>query len=63
VTTWRKSSYSGSGNQSDCVEVASLAGNKIGLRDSKHPEVGHHSLTREALAGLLGDIKAGKLDL
>ncbi|HEX3589220.1 MAG TPA: DUF397 domain-containing protein [Pseudonocardiaceae bacterium] len=33
--TWRKSSYSGSGN-GDCVEVA--FGEAVGLRDSKHTE-------------------------
>ncbi|WP_090057369.1 DUF397 domain-containing protein [Lentzea fradiae] len=31
MTTWRKSSYSGSGN--NCVEV----GHGIGIRDSKKP--------------------------
>ncbi|MEW2354532.1 DUF397 domain-containing protein [Spirillospora sp. NPDC029432] len=32
---WRKSSYSGSGNQ--CVEVAALAGGRRAVRDSKDP--------------------------
>ncbi|MFD0856755.1 DUF397 domain-containing protein [Actinomadura adrarensis] len=36
--TWRKSSRSGStSGQSDCVEVAQLAGN-VAVRDSKSPE-------------------------
>ncbi|MET8871398.1 DUF397 domain-containing protein [Nocardia sp. NPDC004604] len=33
--TWFKSSYSGS--QTDCVEVAWLAGGVVGVRDSKNP--------------------------
>jgi hypothetical protein len=38
---WRKSSRSEStSGQSDCVEVAHLAGN-IGVRDSKHPDAPH----------------------
>lgn len=32
---WFKSSYSGS--QGDCVEVAWLAGDVVGVRDSKDP--------------------------
>ena len=59
---WRKSSYSGSGNTSDCVEMADL-GSQIGLRDSKDPSAGHHEVSREALKGLVGRIKAGDLDL
>ena len=34
--TWIKSSYSGSSG-GDCVEVASLAGERRGVRDSKNP--------------------------
>ncbi|MEV5836761.1 DUF397 domain-containing protein [Nocardia sp. NPDC052112] len=33
--TWFKSSYSSS--QTDCVEVAWLAGGGVGVRDSKNP--------------------------
>ncbi|WP_406233242.1 DUF397 domain-containing protein [Nocardia sp. NBC_01009] len=32
---WFKSSYSG--GQTDCVEVAWLAGGRVGVRDSKNP--------------------------
>jgi Domain of unknown function (DUF397) len=37
MTQWRKSSHSTSQQNSDCVEVADLAGN-IGVRDSKNPD-------------------------
>jgi Domain of unknown function (DUF397) len=35
--TWRKSSYSGGGN--DCVEVL-LSAETVGVRDSKNPTAG-----------------------
>ncbi|MEV0663978.1 DUF397 domain-containing protein [Actinomadura luteofluorescens] len=48
---WRKSSYSG-GHEGDCVEVADL-NDHIGVRDSKNPEAGHLTLTRQAFATLV----------
>jgi hypothetical protein len=57
--TWRKSSYSTAG--SDCVELAEL-GAAILLRDSKHPEQGHFTVTRAAIAALVEGAKAGELD-
>jgi hypothetical protein len=62
MTTWRKSSHSGAHDNTDCVELGALT-EGIGVRDSKAPETGHHTISREALRGLLVDIKAGKLDL
>jgi hypothetical protein len=53
---WRKSSHSGTGANSDCVEVAALA-DGIGLRDSKRPEGGHLALSRETFARLVVQIK------
>ncbi|MFI0367856.1 DUF397 domain-containing protein [Actinomadura sp. 1N219] len=55
MTTWRKSSYSGSGT-SECVEVARIA-DAIGLRDSRATEVGHLTLTPRAFTALLTHIK------
>ncbi|MDT7839223.1 DUF397 domain-containing protein [Streptomyces justiciae] len=43
---WRKSSYSGSSG-GDCVEVAQLTPH-IAVRDSKNPDAGVFSVTREA---------------
>ncbi len=34
--TWRKSTYSG-GNGGDCVEMASVVGPLVAVRDSKDP--------------------------
>ncbi|WP_242909339.1 DUF397 domain-containing protein [Actinomadura terrae] len=59
--TWRKSSHSG-GEGGQCVELASLD-SSVGVRDSKDPQGPHLSVGREALAGLLGRIKSGELDL
>ncbi|GAA3243120.1 DUF397 domain-containing protein [Actinocorallia longicatena] len=56
MTIWRKSSYTGSGNDEVCVEVASLSGG-IGVRDSKHRERGRLELRRDAFAGLLEHLK------
>jgi hypothetical protein len=39
-TAWRKSSYSGSSNQSTCVEVG-LAPGRVGVRDTKNRAYGH----------------------
>lgn len=59
--TWRKSSFSSSGN---CVEVGTTAaGRCAGLRDSKSPERGQLAITPTTLGALLADVKAGKLNL
>ena len=50
MTAWRKSSYSGSGN--NCVEV----GRSVGIRDSKAPAT-HLSVSGEAWAAFLHLVK------
>lgn len=37
MVEWRKSSYSGDGNNGNCVEVA-FAGPEVAVRDSKNTE-------------------------
>lgn len=59
---WRKSSYTGGGNDNVCVEVAPVA-NGIWVRDSKDPEGGRLELRREQFAGLLARLKRGDLTL
>lgn len=61
MTQWRKSSYSGTTQGSDCVELAALT-EGIGIRDSKALEAGYVIVDRQTLTGLVGRIKAGSLD-
>jgi hypothetical protein len=60
VTNWRKSSYTGSGNDEACVEVASL-GEGIGLRDSKNRDKERLEVGRQAFACLVAQVKRGEL--
>jgi hypothetical protein len=62
MTQWRKSSYSGATQGTDCVELAAFT-ERVGIRDSKAPEAGQLTIDRGALARLIGGIKAGELDL
>ncbi|PXY28058.1 DUF397 domain-containing protein [Prauserella muralis] len=57
---WRKSSYSGGGN--DCVEVAfTLDGTAV--RDSKNPAAGALRLGSAQWDALLAAARTGELDL
>ena len=58
--TWRKASYSG--NTGDCVELAALGGHTAGIRDSKHPDAGHLTITRGQLQELIDTAKSGGFD-
>jgi hypothetical protein len=57
---WRKSSYSGGGNQ--CVEVAQI-GAVIAVRDSKNPGDGPLTFDTAEWASFLADIKRANYDL
>jgi Domain of unknown function (DUF397) len=61
MTTWRKSTYSGAGEERACVELARLTGT-VAVRDSKHPEDGHLSLDGHSFGRLVDRIKSGELD-
>lgn len=52
---WRKSSYSGGGNQ--CVEVAALRGRQVAVRDSKNPSAGEHVFSATAWHHFLDSVK------
>jgi hypothetical protein len=54
---WRKSSHSGV-QQGDCVEVADLGSGLVGIRDSKHPDLPHLTVTSAALGGLVTWIRS-----
>ena len=58
---WRKSSYS-QPTQSDCVEVAQV-GSVNAVRDSKNPDGGVLTLSREVWAAMVSQIKRGAYDL
>jgi len=58
--TWRRSSFSGDGN--NCVEVAAAPAG-VGVRDSKNPDGGIIRLTSPAWRRLSARAKAGDLDL
>ena len=62
MTQWRKSSRSGTGSQSNCVEVAVLSGD-VGVRDSKDPSGPRIMLPVERFRRLTADIKRGAHDL
>lgn len=54
--TWRKSSYSGGAEGTNCVEVAALP-THIGIRDSKSHERGTLTVPHGAFTALLEDLK------
>jgi hypothetical protein len=55
---WTKSTYSGTGEHSTCVEVA-LAPQVTAVRDSKAPIAGHLTLPAPAWAALLTTLREG----
>ncbi|TDC63661.1 DUF397 domain-containing protein [Actinomadura sp. GC306] len=59
---WRKSSYTGGGNDDACVEMAE-SGDRVWVRDSKDPEGERLVFEREAFAGLLERVRRGEFAL
>jgi hypothetical protein len=57
---WVKSSYSG-GNGGDCVELASLSGGGVAIRDSKDPSGPVLRITAGQWAAFRSGIKVGDL--
>jgi hypothetical protein len=58
---WRKSTRS-NGAGGDCVEVADLAA-EIGVRDSKAPEAGHLSFSKQNWTAFVTDVRGSRYDL
>ncbi|MGI5324846.1 DUF397 domain-containing protein [Actinomadura nitritigenes] len=56
---WRTSNYT---ERQDCVELAALDTDSIGIRDSKDPAGPLLSMTRAGFEILIDRIKAGQLD-
>ncbi|GAB2856049.1 DUF397 domain-containing protein [Actinocorallia aurea] len=53
---WRKSSYSTTGNDEICVELARFPSG-VGVRDSKNPETGPLTLTARQFASLTAHLR------
>jgi Domain of unknown function (DUF397) len=58
--TWIKSSRSG--YNGDCVEVAGLAHDRIGVRDSKHPRGAVLNFTPAEWDAFIGGVRNGEFD-
>ncbi|WBO64240.1 DUF397 domain-containing protein [Streptomyces camelliae] len=56
LDNWRKSSYSGGGDGSNCVEIAT-APTHTAIRDSKNPTLGTLTFPAEAFAPFLRALK------
>lgn len=56
---WRKSSFSGAGN--DCVELV-VARIGAAVRDSKRPSAGYVSFEETGWHAFMGAVKSGRLD-
>ena len=59
-TSWQKSSYSGGGDGSDCIELATQDGAVL-LRESDDPDVVVTTTPAKLRAFVLG-VKAGEFD-
>lgn len=59
MTEWRKSSYSGGGNEDACVELAKLDA-LVGVRDSKCPDSGHLEVDPKPFLRLLEQVKRSR---
>lgn len=59
-TRWRKSSFSQSNGEDDCVEVAFLPGGEVAVRDTKARSRAPHVHTAAAWAAFLAGVRAGE---
>lgn len=59
---WRKSSFSGSGTGSNCVQIAATGGSRVFVRDSKDPDGPILQLTRDEAKAFIRSAKAGEWD-
>jgi Domain of unknown function (DUF397) len=59
--TWRKSSFSGNGNN-NCVEMARLAGGEVAVRNSRDPDGPTLIYTPDEVEALLRGVRNGEFD-
>lgn len=57
---WRKSSFSGSNGEDDCVEVAFLPNDEVAVRDTKARSQAPHVHTAAAWAAFIRGVWAGE---
>ncbi|MEV4018957.1 DUF397 domain-containing protein [Nonomuraea angiospora] len=57
---WRKATRSGEAG--DCIEVASLADGRVGLRDSELPEQAPYVVSPSVWAAFIDGAKKGEFD-
>lgn len=60
MTNWRKSSRSGD-HGGECVELAALPAETVGIRDSKNPDGSHLVISRTELHSLLERVRSDDL--
>lgn len=58
-TSWMTSSFSGGGN---CVAVARLGDDRVGVRNSREPATPPHVFTRHEWTAFLAGVKNGDFD-
>ena len=59
---WRKSSFSGSNGEDDCVEVAFLPDGEVAVRDTKARSRAPHVHRAAAWGAFLAGVRAGEFD-
>lgn len=59
---WRKSTYSGTTNGSECVELAELPNGTIAVRNSNQPAAGTVHFTRSEMRAWIAGVKNGEFD-
>lgn len=59
-TRWRKSSFSQSNGEDDCVEVAFLPEGRVAVRDTKARSRPPHVHTAAAWAAFLSGVRSGE---
>ncbi|NRQ40038.1 DUF397 domain-containing protein [Nonomuraea sp. NN258] len=61
TAAWRKSSYSGA-NGGDCIEVAALSGDRVGIRDTEQPGVEPWVVRGSVFRAFVAAAKDGEFD-
>ena len=62
VQRWRKSSFSGSNGEDDCVEVAFLPDGEVAVRDTKARSRLPHLHSAAEWDSFLAGVRAGEFD-